>query len=192
MASGLYCCSTPPHAPAARANDAPALECHPMHYNYVCSHITLCTCIVRMMLGQQAARLKFLAETLHIPVLVTNQITTTFGGSNSREQGNTFNMQSGHSREGPSESHLVAALGTKWAHCVNTRLVLEVCQPPVAGAKRHIKVAKSPAARLVTASYTVTRKGLELDQSPGQHQATEHAVGGVVGMQIRNDMSGMG
>eukprot|EP00854_Cymbomonas_tetramitiformis_P015601 gene15601-18496_t len=24
-----------------------------------------------------------------------------------------------------SESHLTAALGTKWAHCVNTRLVLE-------------------------------------------------------------------
>lgn len=36
------------------------------------------------MLGQQAARLKYLAESFRIPVLVTNQVTTTFGAAAER------------------------------------------------------------------------------------------------------------
>lgn len=59
------------------------------------------------MLGQQASRLKALAESFRIPVLVTNQVTTAVG------------------REGGG---LVAALGPMWAHAVNTRLVLAAQQ----------------------------------------------------------------
>lgn len=70
--------------------------------------------------GQQAATLKSLAETFRIPVVVVNQVTAqvhapathAFQGSaglSTREQG----------------FHLTAALGTVWAHAINTRLVLE-------------------------------------------------------------------
>jgi len=53
------------------------------------------------------------------------------GGTSARLEG-SFNMQTsstGGASVAPaaSESHLVAALGTKWAHCVNTRLLMEVC-----------------------------------------------------------------
>jgi hypothetical protein len=58
----------------------------------------------------QASRLKYLAETFSIPVLVTNQVTTRIGGG------------------GGGGGHLTAALGTLWAHAVNTRLVLELAQ----------------------------------------------------------------
>jgi RAD51-like protein 1 len=57
-------------------------------------------------LGQQASRLKYLAESFGIPVLVTNQVTTQMGGSGGEGRG------------------LTAALGVVWAHAVNTRLVL--------------------------------------------------------------------
>jgi RAD51-like protein 1 len=63
----------------------------------------------------QASRLKYLAETFHIPVLVTNQVTTHIGGS----------FGGGSTGGG---GHLTAALGTLWAHAVNTRLVLEMVQ----------------------------------------------------------------
>lgn len=68
----------------------------------------------------QASRLKFLAETFRIPVLVTNQVTTSFGGGGAGGTGGTGG--------GGGGGHLTAALGTLWAHAVNTRLVLESVQ----------------------------------------------------------------
>lgn len=70
--------------------------------------------------GQQAAILKSLAETFRIPVVVVNQVTAqVHAPANHPFQGSasTGNRQ--------QESHLTAALGTVWAHAVNTRLVLE-------------------------------------------------------------------
>jgi RAD51-like protein 1 len=64
----------------------------------------------------QASRLKYLAEAFSIPILVTNQVTTYIGDSSAG---------SGGSGGG---GHLTAALGTLWAHAVNTRLVLESVQ----------------------------------------------------------------
>jgi hypothetical protein len=55
------------------------------------------------------------AETFDIPVIVSNQVTTRFGGSSG----------SASSAAVADESFLTAALGTVWSHCVNTRLVLE-------------------------------------------------------------------
>jgi len=61
-----------------------------------------------------AIRIK-VAETFDIPVIVSNQVTTRFGGSSA----------SASSAAVADESFLTAALGTVWSHCVNTRLVLE-------------------------------------------------------------------
>ncbi|KAL4424690.1 hypothetical protein ABPG77_004497 [Micractinium sp. CCAP 211/92] len=91
------------------------------------------------MLGQQAGRLKYLAEAFRIPVLVTNQVTTHLGEG------------------GSSGGHLTAALGTLWAHAVNTRLVLES-----AAGNRFVRIAKSPAAPNAAFAYRVTGAGLEL------------------------------
>lgn len=69
------------------------------------------------MLGRQASRLKFLAESFRIPVLVTNQVTTAIGG---RGGGGVRAQEQG--------TRLMAALGPMWAHAVNTRLVLAAQQ----------------------------------------------------------------
>jgi hypothetical protein len=60
---------------------------------------------------------------------------------------------------------VTAALGTKWAHCVNTRLVLEGSAPSASGAGsdghragshgRVVKVVKSPRCALVGFEYEV-------------------------------------
>ena len=61
------------------------------------------------MLGRQAQAMKAAAEKFCIPVVVTNQITTR--------------IKSADAQEGCG-SYITAALGTKWAHCVNTRVML--------------------------------------------------------------------
>ena len=80
-------------------------------------------------LGQQAAALKAVAERCRCVVVVTNQVTTQFGGGGG-----------GGANSRPAESRLAAALGTQWAHAVNTRLVLEA----LPSGERALKVAKSP------------------------------------------------
>ena len=70
--------------------------------------------------GQQAAILKSLAETFRIPVVVVNQVTAQmYAPSSHAFQGTTT------STGRPAQTQLTAALGTMWAHAVNTRLVLE-------------------------------------------------------------------
>jgi RAD51-like protein 1 len=75
-------------------------------------------------LGQQASRLKQLAEAFRIPIVVTNQVTAVrlsgVGGGAFEHYSNPDAGATG------SDAHIAAALGTKWAHDVNTRLALEV------------------------------------------------------------------
>jgi RAD51-like protein 1 len=94
------------------------------------------------MLGQQAARLKFLAEKLQVAVVVTNQVTTK--------------IQEGAGGDGGSTSSLGAALGVKWAHAVNTRLHLEIIE-----GERYVRVAKSPLCPHVLVPYLITALGPE-------------------------------
>ncbi len=62
-------------------------------------------------LSEQAALLKYLAETFHIPVVVTNQ---------------AVKFSEGDSNSSPHDSgSLKVALGNTWAHCVNTRVCTE-------------------------------------------------------------------
>jgi RAD51-like protein 1 len=92
--------------------------------------------------GRQAAALKVLAERHRIPVVVTNQVTARPTGPAAHA------FQGGGAPEGggDGDGHSAAALGTKWAHGVNVRLVLER-----QGARRFIKVsarARAAAAGL--------------------------------------------
>jgi len=87
------------------------------------------------LLGIQAAELKALAESLNIPVLVTNQVTTTMN---------------------QNKAELAAALGTQWAHAVNTRIILEHTV-----GHRWLRVAKSPMVPSVAVAYRITTRGVE-------------------------------
>ncbi|GAB4819790.1 hypothetical protein N2152v2_006836 [Parachlorella kessleri] len=122
------------------------------------------------LLSQQAARLKQLAETFRIPVLVTNQVTTMMRGGE------------GASAGVGGEGQLTAALGTLWAHAVNTRLVLESFE-----GTRFLRIAKSPAAPAAAFAYAVTSAGLEI--LPGiEAPARLLAEGNVVDMAIANEV----
>jgi RAD51-like protein 1 len=103
------------------------------------------------LLGQQASRLKYLAESFRVPVLVTNQVTTAIGASGSNSVGGT--------------NILTAALGPMWAHAVNTRLVMAAQQDPSTGHQlRVMTIAKSPAAPNISLAYRVTGKGVEWEE----------------------------
>eukprot|EP00878_Enallax_costatus_P039771 GHUV01045674.1.p1 GENE.GHUV01045674.1~~GHUV01045674.1.p1 ORF type:complete len:163 (+),score=45.16 GHUV01045674.1:302-790(+) len=87
------------------------------------------------LLGQQAAVLKSIAEAHRIPVVVTNQVTARPSGPTTHA---FQQQQQQRPRPGDSSSssgHVTAALGTKWAHAVNVRLILERF-----GDKRVVKV----------------------------------------------------
>ena len=108
-------------------------------------------------LGQQASRLKFLAESFSIPVLVTNQVTTNISGSGGGGGGGGSNTSGGS-----TNGVLVAALGPMWAHAVNTRLVMAAQQDEHTGQQvRLITIAKSPAAAAIRLAYKVSEKGVE-------------------------------
>ena len=68
------------------------------------------------LLGQIASVLKQQAERLHMAALVTNQVTTRLRADDGADAGES---------SGAGAGAATAALGVKWAHCVNTRLVLE-------------------------------------------------------------------
>lgn len=63
---------------------------------------------------------------------------------------------------------LHAALGNTWAHCVNTRLVLEEIQntsPNVdVETYRRIKIAKSPVSPVILIPYKIASEGILLDE----------------------------
>ena len=93
------------------------------------------------MLGQQAIALKSVAEAFSIPVVVTNQVTTRMTAQDASDS---------------DSSHLTAALGTKWAHCVNTRVMLH--QPREDGPKL-MEVVKSPCIPCSRVPFVVDASG---------------------------------
>jgi hypothetical protein len=104
------------------------------------------------LIGRQAASLKSLAERHRIPVVVTNQVTSRPTGPAAHAfQGGGADAAAGGEDGG---GHLAAALGTKWAHSVNVRLVLER-----QGAQRFIKVGAAAAAGLLDCFRGVSRVG---------------------------------
>lgn len=78
------------------------------------------------------------------------------------------------------QSYLTAALGTLWAHAINTRLILER-----SGGHRFIIVAKSASAPQVAFAYDVKKTGLELQLDC---QIPHSLQGSLIDMRIANDM----
>jgi RAD51-like protein 1 len=77
---------------------------------------------------------RFLAESFRMPVVVTNQVRAEigFGGKDVTftDKAKSSVMTNAGIPDGP-EHQLTAALGTKWAHSVNIRLIME----SISGAK---------------------------------------------------------
>jgi len=97
-------------------------------------------------LSKISSILKKYAETFQIPVIISNQVTTQ------------INDKAGY---------ITAALGTAWAHCMNTRLVFEYSnerypQNTENVNLRHMTIAKSPVSPVVTFPYFITNSGIQL------------------------------
>ena len=94
------------------------------------------------LLGQIASALKQLAERLGMAAFVTNQVTTRVGARvrhahDTAGGGGEAAGSGGDNADSPGS--VTAALGTKWAHCVNARLVLEGSMDGVEGEGREEK-----------------------------------------------------
>ena len=105
-------------------------------------------------LNKQASLLKFIAERFDIPVIVTNQVTTTF-------------------RSSSNNSNLLPALGNTWSHCVNTRLLLNATkeiryfnnnnsnvQNSEEVIKHVLKITKSPLSGPIEVQYDINERGI--------------------------------
>ncbi|KAG0614936.1 hypothetical protein M758_5G002000 [Ceratodon purpureus] len=112
-------------------------------------------------LGKQASILKHLAEVHRMPIIVTNQVrfqggpggqATAFSSAGRKE----ITLTAEEASQEGLDLQLTAALGTKWAHAVNIRLVLESLS-----GNRYIKIAKSPMSATIAFHYEITAAGIE-------------------------------
>ncbi|XP_005520422.1 PREDICTED: DNA repair protein RAD51 homolog 2 [Pseudopodoces humilis] len=121
-------------------------------------------------LTRGASVLKYLAEEFSIPVILTNQITTSLSsGPGIRADlvspADDLSLSEGSSVSGKKDSGCVtAALGNTWSHSVNTRLILQYHDLPT----RQLLVAKSPVAPFSSFFYTIEKSGLVLQDQKDQ------------------------
>ncbi|XP_071414254.1 DNA repair protein RAD51 homolog 2 isoform X4 [Pithys albifrons albifrons] len=145
-------------------------------------------------LTRGASMLKYLAEEFSIPVILTNQITTSLSNGpaiqadlvspaddlslsedcpeqlpcliiNGFQNLDVHLWAGGASASGKRDSGCVtAALGNTWSHSVNTRLILQYHDLP----KRQLLVAKSPVAPFSAFFYTIEKSGLVLQDEKDQ------------------------
>ncbi|RDD37656.1 DNA repair protein RAD51-like protein 2 [Trichoplax sp. H2] len=112
-------------------------------------------------LSKQAAILKRIAEAFSIPIIITNQITTSYNQrkNDSINDEDVSNIQADDSSTTAFEDHrphIIAALGETWAHNVNTRLFLE----PIDDTRKKITIMKSPVAATASLNYVIESKGI--------------------------------
>jgi RAD51-like protein 1 len=160
------------------------------------------------LLGQIASVLKQQAERLHLAVFVTNQVTTRIGAAAGHDTGPGAGREEedgggigggGAERDAGSRDagsrdagSVTAALGTKWAHCVNTRLVLEGAAgggnaDAAGGGARVVKVVKSPRCALAGFEYEVRAGGVVVN---GDRAVRVDASGSNVHASIRGVFAG--
>ncbi|POG66135.1 hypothetical protein GLOIN_2v1659570 [Rhizophagus irregularis DAOM 181602=DAOM 197198] len=118
---------------------------------------------------QQASKLKYLAESFRIPVVVTNQVITR-NRSETVLPRECFRPIKKSREEGPE---VTAALGNTWAHSVTTRImmnkfhirnlsnlkftILNDLFPPNL---QELTIVKSPIAANITIYYTIENEGI--------------------------------
>lgn len=85
-------------------------------------------------LAQEAQKLKFLSESFSIPIVVTNHVLS-------------------------KKEESTPLLGNTWAHCVNTRLILEV-----KNSQKLIKIAKSPVSDVIYIPFKIDETGIVTDE----------------------------
>ncbi|NXB45697.1 RA51B protein, partial [Leucopsar rothschildi] len=86
-------------------------------------------------LTRGASVLKYLAEEFSIPVILTNQITTSLSSPGIQADlvspADDLSLSEGSSVSGKRDSGCVtAALGNTWSHSINTRLILQYYDSP--------------------------------------------------------------
>jgi RAD51-like protein 1 len=125
-------------------------------------------------LNMLVSELKYLAEVFHLPVVVTNQVTTKSGDLSRvpklKHQNKTNTISSATLNDSEdygylahsSTSVLHAALGNTWAHGVNTRLFFDVdCVPGTNhGGERCIHLTKSPIAPYTRVPFQLDEYGI--------------------------------
>ena len=136
----------------------------------------------QLTMASQANRLKFYADTFGCAVLAVNQVTAAGGqtvhGSHVAEGDGDHGLLGLQGVHGHDDVQLVAQSGPMWAHCVNTRLVLQypaigevvpapLRAPPAPGAVHaavpkpmRLRVAKSAMCAEATFGYVVDVDGI--------------------------------
>jgi RecA/RadA recombinase len=130
-----------------------------------------------------AQRLKWIAETCDVPVLVTNQVMDARwaqdrhrGGQHVMETADCFALSdtgaAGAAPVAQLSSWVLPALGNTWSHCVNVRVALEITDAR-AGLRR-ARIVKAPHMAEVTMHFRIAGGGVEevVPQPPGS--ATTH------------------
>ena len=112
----------------------------------------------QQMLSKQAAQLKYLASTFNIPVLVTNQVTSTESINKMFTMQTAEGVQVAATLPEPSYVSLNPALGNTWAHCVNVRILIELFAH--SQSLRRVRIVKSPSCSSNSAYVDITAKGI--------------------------------
>lgn len=112
-------------------------------------------------LGQVASLLKAVAERLRVPVVVTNQVRMQRAGQGDvpsfADDGlATDGGADGGGADAAADMRVAPALGTRWAHAVNIRLVMEW-----QAGQRCVAIAKCPYAPLMRFPYAITSAGVQ-------------------------------
>ncbi|CAM1311318.1 RAD51B (predicted) [Pycnogonum litorale] len=121
------------------------------------------------LLSTQALLLKQLAKDFNIPILLTNQITSSKMSTGSFTKRRKIQqcivdedrIYGNPSTTGEGSNYVIPSLGNTWSHCVNTRLVLQY----VDETRRQITVVKSPLAPVAAFTYIIQDKGIVIEDS---------------------------
>jgi hypothetical protein len=124
-------------------------------------------------LGHEAHLLKLLAELYQIPIVISNQVASSYATPSEH----ALISESGVAPTRDVEFRLTAALGQAWAHNVNTRLILDYCTPQIVAhlqahspttatttfdtehrELRRVTIAKSPQAPVCSFAYEIDSK----------------------------------
>mmetsp|Transcript_21533 Transcript_21533/g.40204 ORF Transcript_21533/g.40204 Transcript_21533/m.40204 type:complete len:372 (+) Transcript_21533:65-1180(+) len=109
-----------------------------------------------------ASRLKFLAESLSIPVLITNQVTLSSETAVDTpfRTADAFGVsEEGSGTAAPNSSvAMQPALGNTWSHCINVRVVVNT---QVGTTQRTAQIVKSPDQPEFHCTFMISALGVE-------------------------------